>query len=55
MAIKSKFVFLINYYKELVNLISEVLLMGHKMPKGIYQFKKLLKGLNMEYVKIDVC
>lgn len=55
MAIKSKFVFLINYYKELVDLISEVLLMGHKMPKDMYHSKKLFECLNMEYEKIDIC
>jgi hypothetical protein len=36
MSIKSKFAFLINCYKEFVDLISEVLPMGHKMPKDMY-------------------
>jgi hypothetical protein len=36
MAIKSKFVFLNNCYRELLNLISDVLLENHKMPKDIY-------------------
>jgi hypothetical protein len=44
MSIKSKFAFSINCYKELVDLISEVLPTGHKMPKDIYQSKKLLEG-----------
>jgi hypothetical protein len=55
MSIKSKFAFSINCYKELMGLISEVLPMGHKMPKDMYQSKKLLEGLGMEYEKIDVC
>jgi hypothetical protein len=55
MSIKSKFAFSINYYKELVDLISEVLPTGHKMPKDMYQSKKLLEGLGMEYEKTDVC
>jgi hypothetical protein len=55
MSIKSKFAFSINCYKELVDLISEVLAAGHKMPKDMYQSKKLLEGLGMEYEKIDVC
>jgi hypothetical protein len=55
MSIKSKFAFSINCYKELVDLISEVLPTGHKMPKDMYQSKKLLEGLGMEYEKIDVC
>jgi hypothetical protein len=38
-----------------MDLISEVLPMGHKMPKGMYQSKKLLEGLGMDYGKIDVC
>jgi hypothetical protein len=36
MSIKCKFPFSINCYKELVDLISEVLPMGHKMPKDMY-------------------
>jgi hypothetical protein len=55
MSIKSKFTFSINCYKELVDLIREVLPTGHKIPKDIYQSKKLLEGLGMEYEKIDVC
>jgi hypothetical protein len=55
MAIKSKFAFSINCYKDLVDLISEVLAMGPKIPKDMYQSKKLLEGLAMEYEKIDVC
>jgi hypothetical protein len=55
MSIKSKFAFSINCYKELMNLISKVLPTGHKMPKDMYQSKKLLEGLGMEYEKVDVC
>jgi hypothetical protein len=55
MSIKSKFAFSINCYKELMDLISKVLPTGHKMPKDMYQYKKLLEGLGMEYEKIDVC
>jgi hypothetical protein len=36
MSIKSKFAFSIHCYKELVDLISEVLPTGHKMPKDMY-------------------
>jgi hypothetical protein len=50
MAIKSKFAFSNNRYKELVNLISDVLLLeNHKMPKDMHQSKKLLLGLDMHY------
>jgi hypothetical protein len=55
MAIKSKFAFSNNCYKELLNLISDVLSKNHKMPKDMYQSKKLLSGLSMDYEKIDVC
>jgi hypothetical protein len=36
-------------------LISDVLPKNHKMPKDMYQSKKLLSGLGMDYEKIDVC
>jgi hypothetical protein len=55
MAIKSKFAFSVNCYKELLKLISDVLPANHKMPKDMYQSKKLLTGLGMDYQKIDVC
>jgi hypothetical protein len=55
MAIKSKFAFSNNCYKELLNLISDVLPENHNMPKDMYQSKKLLLGLGMDYKKIDVC
>jgi len=55
MAIKSKFAFSNNCYIELLKLISDILPANHKMPKDMYQSKKLLSGLGMEYEKIDVC
>lgn len=36
MSIKIKFAFSYNYYKDLVNLISDVLSANHKMPKDMY-------------------
>jgi hypothetical protein len=54
MGIKSKFAFSKNCYKELLNLISDVLPENHKMPKDMYQSKKLLSGLGMVYEKVDV-
>jgi hypothetical protein len=54
MAIKSKFAFSDNCYKELVKLISDALMENHKMPKDMCQSKKLLSGLGMYYEKIDV-
>jgi hypothetical protein len=55
MAIKSKFAFSNNCYKELLKLISGVLLVNHKLPRDMYQSKKLFSGLGMDYEKIDVC
>jgi hypothetical protein len=52
MAIKSKFAFSNNYYKELLNLINDVLLENHKMLKDMYQSKKLLSSLGMDYEKL---
>jgi hypothetical protein len=55
MAIKSKFVFSNNCYKELLKLISDALPANHKLPRDMYQLKKLLSGLGMDYENIDVC
>jgi hypothetical protein len=54
-SIKSKFTFSNKYYKELLRLFSDVLPSNHKMPKDMYQSKKLLSALSIEYEKIDVC
>jgi hypothetical protein len=54
MAIKSQFFFSNNYYNELLKLIGDVLLNTNKLPKGMYHSKKLVKGLGMDYEKIDV-
>jgi hypothetical protein len=55
MAIKSKFAFSNNCYKELLKLISDVFSANHKLARDMYQSKKLLSGLGMDYEKIDVC
>jgi hypothetical protein len=36
-------------------LISDVLLANHKLPRDMYQSKKLFAGLCMDYEKINVC
>jgi hypothetical protein len=54
-SIKSKFVFSNKCYKELLSLFSNVPPSNHKMPKHMYQSKKMLYALGMEYEKIDVC
>jgi hypothetical protein len=55
MAIKSKFFFSNNCYNELLKLIGDVLPNPNKLPKDMYHSKKLVKGLSMDYEKIDVC
>jgi hypothetical protein len=55
MAIKSKFFFSNNCYNELMKLVGDVLSSSNKIPKDMYHSKKLVKGLNMDYQKIDVC
>jgi hypothetical protein len=55
MAIKSEFAFSNNCYKEPLKLISDILPANHKLPRDMYQSKKLLAGLGMDYEKIDVC
>jgi hypothetical protein len=55
MAIKSKFAFSNNSYKELLKLFNDVLPANHKVPRDMYQSKKLLSGLGMDYKKLDVC
>jgi hypothetical protein len=54
-SIKSKFTFSNKYYKEFLRLFSDVLPSNHKMPKDMYQSRKLLSAPSMEYEKIDVC
>jgi hypothetical protein len=54
MAIKSKFFFSNNCYNELLKLIWDVLPNPNKLPKDMYHSKKLVKGLGMDYEKIDV-
>jgi hypothetical protein len=54
MAIKSTFAFLNNCYKELLKLFSDVLPANHKIPRDMYQSKKLLSSLGMDYEKIHV-
>jgi hypothetical protein len=54
MAIKSKFFFSNNYYNEFLKLIGDVLSNPNKLLKDMYHSKKLVKGLGLDYEKIDV-
>jgi hypothetical protein len=55
MAIKSKYFFSNNCYNDLMRLISDILLKPHKVPKDMYQSKKMMCALNLKYENIDVC
>jgi hypothetical protein len=55
MSIKSKYFFYNNYYDDLMKLISDIILKPHKVPKDMYQSKKLMSALGLKYEKIDVC
>jgi hypothetical protein len=55
MAVKSKFFFSNNCYNEVLKLVGVVLPNPNKLPKDMYHSKKLVKGLGMDYGKIDIC
>jgi hypothetical protein len=54
MTIKSKDSISNNCYNELMKLIHDILLKPHKVPKDMYQSKKLMSALDLKYEKIDV-
>jgi hypothetical protein len=53
-AIKSKYFFSNNCYNDLLKLISDILLKPHKVPKDMYQSKKMMSSLGLKYEKIDI-
>jgi hypothetical protein len=55
MAIKANYFFSNNFYNNFVKLISDILLKPHKVPKDMYQSKKMMCDLGLKYEKIDVC
>jgi hypothetical protein len=55
MALKFRFFFSNNRYNELLKLFGDVLPNPNKLPKDMYHSKKLVKRLDMDYEKIDVC
>jgi hypothetical protein len=54
MALKSRILFSNNCYNELLKLIADVLLNPNMLPKDMYHSKKHVKGLDIDYEKIDV-
>jgi hypothetical protein len=55
MAMKSKYNFSNQCYNDIVKLIIDLIPMKHNMSKDLYQSKKIMSGLGMNYEKIDVC
>jgi hypothetical protein len=53
--IKSNYFFSNNCYNDLVKLISDILPKPHKVPKDMYQSKKMMSALGLKYEKIDIC
>jgi hypothetical protein len=54
MRFKSKCSFSNECYSDIVNLIIDLILVKHNIPKDLYQSKKIVSGLRMNYEKIDV-
>jgi hypothetical protein len=55
MGMKSKYNFLNQCYNDIVKLIIDLILVKHNMSKDLYQPKKIVADLGMNYEKIDVC
>jgi hypothetical protein len=55
MDIKSKYFFSNICYNEILKLLGDVLPKPNKLPKDMYYSKTIIKGLSMDYEKIDVC
>jgi hypothetical protein len=55
MEMKSKYNFSNQCYNDIVKLIIDLLPAKHNMPKDLYQSKKIVVGLGMNYKKINVC
>jgi hypothetical protein len=53
MAFKLKYNFLIQCYNNIMKLIIDLILVKHNMLKDLYQSKKIVSGLVMNYEKID--
>jgi hypothetical protein len=53
MAFKSKYSFSNKCYNDIVKLIIDLIPTKHNIPKDLYQSKKIMSGLRMNYEKID--
>jgi hypothetical protein len=55
MGMKSKYNFSNQCYNDIVKLIIDLIPGKHNMLKDLYQSKKIVTSLGMNYEKIDVC
>jgi hypothetical protein len=55
LAMKSKYNFSNQFYNDIVKLIIDLSPMKHNMSKYLYQSKKIVAGLGINYEKIDMC
>jgi hypothetical protein len=55
MGMKSKYNFSNQCYNDIMKLIIDLITVKHNMPRDLYQSKKIVAGLGMNYEKIDVC
>jgi hypothetical protein len=55
MVFKSKYNLSNQCYNDIVKLIIDLIPVKHNMPKGLYQSKKIVSDLGMNYEKIDAC
>jgi hypothetical protein len=55
MAIKSKYNFSNQCYNDIIKLIIDLIPVKHNMSKDLYQSKRIVIGLAMNYEKIDAC
>jgi hypothetical protein len=55
MAFKTKHNFSNQCYNDIRKLIIDIITMKHNMSKDLYQSKRIVFGLRMNYRKIDAC
>jgi hypothetical protein len=55
MAFKSKCIFMNQCFNEIMKLIIDLSPMNHNMSKDLYQSKKIVSDLEMNYEKIHAC
>jgi hypothetical protein len=55
MGFKSKYNFSNKCYNNIVKFVIDLIPGKHNMLKDLYQFKRIVAGLGMDYEKIDAC